>query len=329
MTFLAQLFRCCRQQQEPVRRAGQRFDELVSRAVTFEMMRLVHDNHVPARGTDLTGARRGVRDPVEAHDRGLRRQKRIRRLASTVFVRKLHRLAVRLVHQGERPMEAPEHLDEPLMHERLGHEHEHTRDLAASQQPVHHQPGFDRLAETHFVSEERARYGARRDLLADVELVREKLDAGAEKTPRERLPCRVLADQRAPPEVELPTFVPVATEEPLLGLAETERPRELGLGKAAAFAVVYEKSFAFVDVLDPELPPRVVLDLVADSEHDALDGRRAGCVLAYGLTRGKAHQHPAVRDLFDATETELGLRFADEALAHDVRRHGALSYRGC
>ena len=135
----------------------------------------------------------------------------------------------------------------------------------------------------------------------------------------------MLSHERAPAQVEGPTRVPVTTKESRFRFAEAERARELGFSEALSAPAVDENALGFVDVLDAKLSTGVILHFVTDAKRHALDGRGAGCVLPYRVTRGKAHEHTAVRDFLDATETELGFGFADKALPDGIGRHRLLS----
>ena len=128
MVLFPELLRRCRQEQEPACGARQSVDELVRRTFFLEMMGFVDDDHVPGRVANLGSALRLVSDPVEAHDGGLRHQEWV---GALIFVRRLDGLTVRLVHERKREMETSEHLDEPLVNQRLRNQNQNPRNLAA------------------------------------------------------------------------------------------------------------------------------------------------------------------------------------------------------
>ena len=83
------------------------------------------------------------------------------------------------VHDAEREVELPEHLHEPLVQERLGHDDQHAGVLSANEARVHDQTRLDRLAEAHLVGEQEARVLALERADRDVDLVGEHRHAGA------------------------------------------------------------------------------------------------------------------------------------------------------
>ena len=101
-------------------------------------------------------------------------------------------------------------------------------------QPVQDQPRLDRLAEADLVREQHARHEPSRDFTRDEHLVRQQIHAPADKTAHRRAPQIAAPTERLGAQFKRAQIIRVPAEEPVLGLAETDRVGEFRLGKFAA-----------------------------------------------------------------------------------------------
>ncbi len=118
------------------------------------MVGLVHDHEVPAGLDHLVAARLGALagEEGDAGEPELGREEGVfARLAL------LAGDAAGLVEDGEPEVEAAQQLDEPLVHERLGHEHERALGATDGEQALEDKAGLDGLAQADLVGEQHAR----------------------------------------------------------------------------------------------------------------------------------------------------------------------------
>ena len=155
-------------------------------------MRLIHHEHIPARRHRLRRSARVSRQEIDAGQHELVIQKRVgARFAG------LDGGAAFLVEDMEPHVEAPEHFHEPLVHERFRHQHQDPVGPSAEQQAMEDETGLDGFSKPHFVREHHARGVPVGDLLRDVKLVRNQVNAAAEESAHRRLARAVEQLQRA------------------------------------------------------------------------------------------------------------------------------------
>jgi len=130
-------------------------------------MRFVHDDHVPAGVAGLLQPPVGGRNQSDRRHDELLRQERI-----CLRVRLVDRRATRLVEDVEPEVEAAQEFEEPLVHERIGHQYQRAADPAGQEKAMQHETGFDRLAQAHVVRQQHARGQASGDLGRHADLVR-------------------------------------------------------------------------------------------------------------------------------------------------------------
>ena len=185
MAFHSELFRRGGQQQESFRFAAEFLDNLVLATGRsfgpFKMMRLIHDEHIPTCRYRLRGAARIRAKEINTGQDELIIQKWIRaRLTgfdggATFFIKNI-----------QPDVEAPQHFHEPLMHERFGHQHQNAIGPSTQQQTMQDQTGLDGFSQADFIREHHARGMPVGDLLRDVKLVRNQIDATADKSAHRR-----------------------------------------------------------------------------------------------------------------------------------------------
>ena len=195
----------------------------------LHVVRFVHDEQIPSRLGDLPCALRVRREHRDAAEHELAVEERVR-----IRLVQLDGRAALLVENAEHQIEPPQQLDEPLVHERLRDEHENALRAAREMQPVQDQPRLDRLAEADLVREQHARHEPSRDFTRDEHLVRQQIHAPADKTAHGRAPQIAAPTERLGAQFKRAQIIRVPAEEPVLGLAETDRVGEFRLGKFAA-----------------------------------------------------------------------------------------------
>jgi hypothetical protein len=166
------------------------------------MVGFVDDQHVPSRGLDLFAP------PAVAREEGRRGDRRLYEQEGVSSSPRFGFAAVAFVRDGERQVESPEHLDEPLIHQRLGNEDQDARGLAAPQESMDDESRFDCFPKANFVREKGARPRPGRDLPRDSELVGDELNPAAEKPTGFRSQNGVAVDEGATTNVEASSRVP-------------------------------------------------------------------------------------------------------------------------
>ncbi len=166
-----------RREQERVPRLAHQGPDLRVQLALAQPVRLVEDDEVGLAGERVLAQHRVSRQPLERHHRVAVRDERIELRAE--LARGVAEALV--VEQREHLVELAVELAEPLHRERLGRHHDRARRAAGAHQRREDQARLDRLAEPYLVRQEPAhRVGAHR-LQRGVELMREELDAAAEK----------------------------------------------------------------------------------------------------------------------------------------------------
>lgn len=110
------------------------------------MVSLVHHHQIPARRYRLLTTRRVAAEVAHTGQDHLCGEEGIH-----TRIALLAREATLLVVNPEPKVEAPQQLDEPLVRERLRHEHQYPTSLPHRQQPLDDQTGLDRFSQTHFI----------------------------------------------------------------------------------------------------------------------------------------------------------------------------------
>ena len=228
MASAAELLWGCRQQQHRRRDGGEGGDQVIGRAARlgrpFEVMRLVADQQIPA------GMQRGIGQgdilgqQVQAAEDALLGLERIGVLCR-------QRLHTRLIEERNAQIEAAQQLDQPLMQERFGHQDQHPLHAASEQQPMQDQAGFDGLAKPDLIGQQHARMMSVGDLSGDVQLMRDRADAGAEQPARR---CRGQPRgliERLHPQSEPEIAVQTPGAQALLRAAQAQPRIDAGLGQ--------------------------------------------------------------------------------------------------
>ena len=188
-------------------------------------MRLIHHEHIPTRRHRLRRAVRVRRQEVEAGQHELIIQKRIRaRFAG------LDGGAPFLIEDVQPHVEASEHLHEPLMHERFGHQHQDAIRPSTQEQAVQDQAGLDGFAQAHFVREHHPCGMTVGDLLRDVKLVRDEVNAPPKESAHRRLARAVEQLQRATAQLKGGGVIKASRKQALLRTTQTEAVAQLCFG---------------------------------------------------------------------------------------------------
>ena len=87
------------------------------------------------------------------------------------------------VEQGDVEVETPAHFHQPLVLQVFRHQDQHAAGATGEQLAMNHQAGFDGLAQAHFVGQQDARGDAVGHFTGDVQLVGDRLSAGAAQAP--------------------------------------------------------------------------------------------------------------------------------------------------
>ena len=180
MPGLAELGRSGGEQEQSGGFARELFDELVFGAGRFgspaEVVGLVDNHQIPAGFDDLGAAIVHRRQKGDAGQGELAGEKRVFTRVAGLDVG-----AARFVKDGEPQVEAAQQLDEPLVGKRLGHEDQGAFNLTGGQEALEDQARLDGFAQADLVGQQHAGHLAVGDLVEDVELVGDQVDATAEE----------------------------------------------------------------------------------------------------------------------------------------------------
>ena len=227
--------------------------------------------------------------------------------------------AARLVEDGEPEVEAAEELDEPLVGERLGYEDQGARGASGRKEALEDEAGLDGLAEADLVGEEHARDLAPGDLLQDVELVRDEVDAAAKETADVGLPEAVPGAQGAEAQVEDLGRIRLAGEETLGGGPDAGDVGDHVLAGVLAAAGVNVEAVFVGDGLDDESGAVAGGDAVTGVERDALQHRGTAGVDPALPGGGELDGDASVLELRDEAQTQLRLTFAQASLSDNTQ----------
>ncbi len=318
----AELLRGGGEQQHARSTAGQRIHQLVLAARRFrrpgQMVRLVDYQQVPA------GLQRGLRalapagEETQVGDHHLLVEEWIAPIAG-----RFDRLRALLVEDREVEIEATAQLDEPLINQRLGQQHQHAPGAPGGDQTRDHGAGFDRLAQAHLVGQQHARRPPLAGNLGHPQLVRDQVDARrqcAEAGVTARLGAAL---QRLQPKVERARAVDAAAEQAIIGLGDVLHVVQRALGNALAAAAVVQHAVAVLDFLDHEARA-VGIDLVADAERGAQQRRAGHGVDAHGAGGGEQDLDLARIGAQHRAEPEFRLGGGQPALPGNEWRHRRL-----
>ena len=206
------------------------------------------------------------------------------------------------------------------MREGLGDENEDAFGLTDGEEALEDETGLDGFAEAHFVGEENARDLARRDLLQNVELVRDEFEASAEKTADRGLAEAGLGLKRAVAEVEDFAGIGLAGHEALLREADAGDVGEGVFADAATGAEVGEEPPVVLEGVDGERGAVAGGDGFADAELDAFQHGGAEGVEAVFAGGGELDADAFGRgiDARNDAETQFGFPLTHATLANDA-----------
>src|ERR1039457_7228895 len=227
----------------------------------------------------------------------------------------------RFIENMEPHVEAPEHFYEPLVHKRFRDQHQDPVGPSAEQQAMEDETGLDGLSKSHFVQEHYARGVPVGDLLGDIELVRNEVNAAAEKSAHRGLARAVEQLQSAAAQLKRCRGIKGSRKQTLLRPPETEAVAPLGFGQPVVFADVNQQASLLDDLFDNELLFLTSSDLVARPKAHALKRRMLCGISARFADRFKLDQDATFLRMHDRGQPELRLRLADPPLAYDEPTH--------
>ena len=178
MAFQTQLLRGGGKQQH----AGDDFGQLLDQAVFVagllrvpdQVVGLVDHQQIPAGGEQGVLGLLVFLQPLQGDQRQLAV---LEGVAGVAFHETLG------VEQGDVEVETPAHFHQPLVLQVFRHQDQHAAGATGEQLTMDHQAGFDGLAQAHFVGQQYARGDAVGHFTGDVQLVGDRLSAGAAQAP--------------------------------------------------------------------------------------------------------------------------------------------------
>ena len=180
MAFGPKLFGRGSEQQQALGLLADGLDEFIFVAdfgfAPFEVMSLIDNQQIPAGVLGLFGAFGVGGEEIDAAEDELIIEERV--LIRQAF---LDGGAAFFIKDVRPKVELAQQLDEPLMHERLGHENQQARGAAGDEQAMQYESGLNGLAEAHFIGQQHARSQPVADFLCDVQLMRDEINAATNK----------------------------------------------------------------------------------------------------------------------------------------------------
>ncbi len=188
------------------------------------------------------------------------------------------------------------------------------------------QTGFDGFTQANLIRQEHAGMAALTDLICNVELMWNEIDAGAKQPAHRQTRKGLLVPKGFEPQTEPDIAVDLPGKKPLFRLIKVDVVGQLGLrqhdGSAIiALADVGEQSLAVLNPVDGHMPAVLALNAVASIKAHPGERGAAGGVKPRLPARLKADGHPAVLDMLYMAKAKVGLGIANPALADNVIRH--------
>src|SRR5215470_13416696 len=174
---------------------------------------------------------------------------------------------------------------------------------------------FDCLSQTHFVGEQHTWGKPRSNFRCDVKLMRNQVDAPADKTPDFRFPDTMLQFECGDPQIEPSRRIKLAKSEALFRLTEAGRITEFAFADLPGPMSIEDKTVALGNGLDNEPLLMAVPDCVARPEPDSPERSVRPRVLPLFTGSVESRGHPPAADFDNRTETEFGFTIADPPLA--------------
>ena len=195
---------------------------------------------------------------------------------------------------------------------------------------MNHQAGLDGLAQAHFVGQQYAWGDTVGHFASDVQLVRDRLGAGATEPPEGRLQQAAVVFQAVVAQGEPGQRIDLAGEQAVAGQAELDEVRQLGFRHRDRLmlgveAVIDQQAVDVLDLLHGQLPAFEMGDLVTRCEAHAGQRGIARGVLA-GFAGGRVeHGEQAAFLGKDGSQTQFRFAVTDPALPRLILRHACLS----
>ncbi|MNN04784.1 hypothetical protein D3C81_1175190 [compost metagenome] len=173
----------------------------------------------------------------------------------------------------------------------LRHQDQHTAGTAREQLAVDHQAGLDGLAQAHFIGQQYPWGNTVGDFAGDMQLVGDRLGAGAAQAPQRGLQLAAGVFQGVVAQREPRQRVDLSGEQAVAGQTELDEVRQLGFRQGAGLvlpveAVVNQQAVDVIDLANGQFPAFEVGDLVTGREAHPGQGRIAQGVLA-GVASGR------------------------------------------
>src|SRR5215475_7664009 len=273
-------------------------------------MRLIDDDDVPTGFECLCRPIFVLSKPCQAAKNELPVQKRIR-----TGVSRLDIFASLLIENVKPEIETPEQFNEPLMHQRFGNKNEGALHTAGEYQSMQDEAGFDCLSQAHFIGEQHTWSKPRSNFRCDIKLMRNQVNAPADKSPDFRFPDTMLQLECGNPQIERCRRIKLAKGEPFFRLTEADRIAEFAFTDLPGPMAIEDKPAALGNGLDNESLLMAVPDSVARTEPDSPEGSVRPRVLPLFTGSLESRGHPPAGDFYNRSETKFGFTIADPPLA--------------
>ena len=207
------------------------------------------------------------------------------------------------------------------MHERFRYQHQDAIGPSAQQQTMQDQTRFDCFSQSHFIRQHHAWGVTVGDLMCDVKLMRNQINAAAAESAHRRFSGTVLQFQRAPTQQKRRRSVKPPCDQTLLWSLQTDTVANLGFGQALAIVDVNQQAMLLNDFLDDELMVRLRSYGVANAKAHALQRCLVNRISPRFASSAEHDLHPASSGLHDRAQPKFWLRFADPPLTWNEHTH--------
>ncbi len=323
VALVAQLIRGGGQEQHARHLFGQRFHHFIGSArrlfAPLQMVCFIDNQQIPLGFQYLLEATTLLAQEIEAADHQLFGLEGVFRIGECLD-------AALLVKQGEVQVETAQHLDQPLVLERLGQQDQHPMGTAGEQLLMNDHARFDGFAQTNLIGQQYARGVAVTHLVGNIELVRDQADPATGQTAGRIATTLVLVDQRLVAQGKAGHPIDLTGEQAILRLVELDKVVEKhffegnGLIIVGAHTYIYKQAVFLLHFFDRHGPVFVTGDLIAHIEADPGDRRLFFGIHAVFTGSRKQQGNHASFNSNDSPQPQIRLCITNPTLAK-CKRH--------
>ena len=260
-------------------------------------------------------------------------QHQLRGLKGIAFPGSYQFVADLLIKNRELKIKTTQHLDQPLVHEIVRHDDQRAANAPRQPLAMQDEPGFDGLAQTHFVSQQNTWRMAPGDFVSNIKLMGQRLHTRTEQTVGRRYLVAMKPGQGLGTQAEARGFINLTNEQSVQRPIELDEAVEIDFVQAQlrALGIDAEIKCAVVDGLDlghDQFQTVFATNAITGTVQHAHQGRIVECVGAPVIGRREINHHTAIGHLKYDTQAKLGFGIADPALSCVAIFHSGVNLLG-